>query len=807
MTDHLASSVPELIESLEKAVLITGRGRATKKAFKISGKDQYLIGWKFNEWDYGKTKIQMPSHARGLFTLEGQQKIVVRGYDKFFNINEVQRTQWSWLEHNTEGPYYVTCKENGCIILISALQDGTIIVCSKHSYGSREDTNRNHAKAGEEALARQLDSIGVSLKDFALKLYEMNVTAVAEYCDDDFEEHVVEYTKDQAGLYLHGLNLNKPIFETFAISQVEKFSQRYGFKTINYFEETDIEQLKNTLNVSSKTGSFQGKEIEGFVIRCKEKHSRNDYFFKFKFEEPYLMYRQWREVTRTYIAKHLRGEIKFNKHKYITNKYLDFVIPLLDNDEALRAKFQEGHGIIELRKRFLENFGMTASEILNSDKIKEIEAISALDDMKIDGSIKLMLIPIATIGCGKTTIGLTLTGLFADSWAMVNNDDVPNGKNGPTEFVKRGLAHLQTKAVVFMDRNNHQFRERQQIFDFVRRLRDQYLAYDANVQFVALSFVRNDTDSDQLWNLTTQRVNARGDNHQSIKAISDPELVPKIMAGFINRLQPCTPSREPDSFFDHVIDLSVESENSSLSNSKLIVEKLKNKYPTLISDIPSDSELEESFRKSLAFQPTFTKFERMTKKAKHQLSSEPQQPILKKKKPVYFSLEIQNKSEFLSLIESLLSGDDSCLYWKLKTDDRVQNEFHVTCAHVSQSKKREREAGIWKQFIELYQRRGDGSEYLDVLADIRLSKLIWDRKAVTVLVEVINFYDKSTKEHLHYAVANSFPHVTLGTASPEIAPFYSNELAQKAQDNDPSVTVMPWEEDTVLRYVPLKFNF
>ncbi len=43
------------------------------------------------------------------------------------------------------------------------------------------------------------------------------------------------------------------------------------------------------------------------MIRCKMSHDPEklpyqDWFFKYKFEEPYLMYRQWRECTKALIA-------------------------------------------------------------------------------------------------------------------------------------------------------------------------------------------------------------------------------------------------------------------------------------------------------------------------------------------------------------------------------------------------------------------------------------------------------------------------------------------------------------------------
>jgi tRNA ligase len=46
-----------------------------------------------NEWDYKKHRT--PTQARGLFTREtnDRNEIVVRGYNKFFNVDEVPETQ------------------------------------------------------------------------------------------------------------------------------------------------------------------------------------------------------------------------------------------------------------------------------------------------------------------------------------------------------------------------------------------------------------------------------------------------------------------------------------------------------------------------------------------------------------------------------------------------------------------------------------------------------------------------------------------------------------------------------------------
>jgi tRNA ligase len=58
-----------------------------------------IRSWKMNEFKYYDIPSPFPTLARGLFTTEmdGEPKyrIVVRGYDKFFNIGEVPWTNVS----------------------------------------------------------------------------------------------------------------------------------------------------------------------------------------------------------------------------------------------------------------------------------------------------------------------------------------------------------------------------------------------------------------------------------------------------------------------------------------------------------------------------------------------------------------------------------------------------------------------------------------------------------------------------------------------------------------------------------------
>jgi tRNA ligase len=534
--------------------------------------------WKMNEWDYKKGSL--PTYARGLFTYknrDGQFEIATRGYDKFFNHGEVRKTEWRNVERDTRGPYELSVKENGCIIFISGLDDDTLLVCSKHSTGARGDTPA-HAVVGERWAEKHIATVGKTKADLARTLRSMNATLVAELCDDEFEEHVLAYTPEQAGLYVHGINLNLPEFVTYPGHLVDKFADEWGMKKVTYVMEDDIKQVKTFLDKVAETGNYEGRDTEGFVIRCQARESEDapymDWFFKYKFDEPYLMYRQWRECTRALIAG---KPPRYKKHEKITKEYLDFARRQFTQNPGLAKSYTANHGIIKMRDDFLKFRGTTGADIIR----QELEN-GPIESKKADRNI--VLVPIATIGCGKTTLALALMKLFG--WGHFQNDNVKTKKGRGQVFADTISSLLVTNPVVIADRNNHQKRERDQIItDISKTVPD--------ARFVALHYVHDRSNYDQIRQATQKRVLDRGDNHQTIQAGSkgSGEII-EIMEGFMHRFQPVDPSESPDDLFDLVIDLDPTVD--SRENLEVIIGKMFETYPALFAgkDMPTDPDMD-----------------------------------------------------------------------------------------------------------------------------------------------------------------------------------------------------------------------
>lgn len=767
--EELASFIEEMGKLVES--------RKTGRKVEINHSAGLITSWIVNEWIYKSREL--PCHARGLFTVN--QKIIVRGYDKFFNVDEVPATQYKTLK-KTSGPYEVTLKENGCIILISGLEDGNVVVCSKHSTGPRpKDVSKNHAVEGERKLKLQLEKIGKSMKDLGSLLYKLNVTAVAELCDDDFEEHVLEYTKDKSGLYLHGLNYNTIRFKSYPMDRVDAFAREWGFIPTSYFVKDDFDSLWEFLNKAAETGTYEGNEVEGFVIRCRE--NGNDFFFKYKFEEPYLLYRQFRETTRALIRGEPIPEIvaKQRKHNYIIGKYLDFTENLFQKEPALMDQFNDNHSIIKVRKLFMEKFGLSTNkgmELLSYDKLDEQMKTLSVGEV----AYKYVIVPISTIGCGKTTTFSTLTGLFPE-WGHVQNDDI--GKSSKQKLVDRTLAMLRHYDIVFSDRNNHQIRERAQIFKLMSQLRSKYLPANVAIKFVAANFVPNDLAEEELWNVTHQRVALRGDNHQSIKFSADRELAESIMEGFVRRFQPLNLEREPDANFDHVINLSL-GKDSSLQNAKRILSELRT-ITGMDIRLVSDAEFQMSFEKALGYTPSFTKTF-----AKPKVETET--PKKKEKKVTYYGINVSHPKDLVTIVNASLGSE---LWEQLKAENLVQKEFHVTLAHIGSTSTEEGQK-VWNGIAELFgspqpKNKKQKQVLVDFYCDINLQKLItWNKHLVCIEVSVPKIYDSKFDAIDHPPLRRNL-HITLGTAGPGIKPVLSNKVLEELAAN-PALTELDGEE-------------
>lgn len=744
-----------------------------KNTFSVDGTQIKVDSWKMQDWDYKKENL--PTYARGLFTTQTRNgpEIAVRGYDKFFNHGEVPDTEWENVERNTRGPYELSVKENGCIIFLAGLENGSLIVCSKHSTGSRADVDASHANVGEKWVERHLASVGRTKQDLAMQLRQMNATAVAELCDDEFEEHVLAYTPETAGLYLHGINLNLPEFATYPHHLVDQFADQWGFKKTTYIIKDNLADVKSFLDQTAESGSYEGRDTEGFVIRCQSKaHTRewHDWFFKYKFEEPYLMYRQWRECTKAVISG---KQPKVKKHKKITDDYLVFARRQLHSNPALGRAYNNNHGIIKMRDDFLAFRGLNGADIIR----QEAEEGEMTND-EITGDV--VLIPVATIGCGKTTVALALCKLF--NWGHVQNDNITAKRGKPQAFAAACTKSLLEAPAMIADRNNHQRRERAQLIEDVAKV----VPY---ARFVALHFVHERNNYDEIRTALRQRVLARGDNHQTIHTSKGAEEIIGIMEGFMHRFERVKADVPPDDGFDLIIDLDPIS--SSRDNLETVVSRLYSEYPKLFSgqDMPTADDMDAAIQAALSEYTVDIKHEinarddRKTKQngggkgGANAQSDAGRKP--KERKLEYFAVQVpaSRVSGTLKTMFAQSSAEVARMYNALSSARRIQAEFHVTLIHRANSGEH-RDA--WAYLSDLYAKQSEATADRPFalpgpklgLCSVRLERLVWDNRVMAFLVRL----GPAEGSNEHFSSTNRLPHITIGTASPDVKPKESNDL-------------------------------
>ncbi|PPQ75903.1 hypothetical protein CVT24_001023, partial [Panaeolus cyanescens] len=469
---ELSKKSPKLVRStLFNVALKNGNGDVDGGG-EAKSKSVEVRSWKMNEFKYYDIPSPFPTLARGLFTRElsdrqlgiesssspetpakvddrdfwKQKKfqIVVRGYDKFFNIGEVPWTTWPSLEAHTSGPYTLSLKSNGCIIFIAALTPTQLLVTSKHSLGGNENAALSHAVAGERWLQKYIERKGKTEKDMAKELWERNLTAVAELCDDSFEEHVLPYPPEKTGLHLHGLNKRCKAFATLPTPVVDEFAERWGFiKTATKVCDS-IAEVKTFTDACAEKGEWNGEAVEGFVVRCivrdvptssssvnpttatsstkttgttKDTPSRSPYapnssfFFKIKFDEPYMMYRDWREVTKTLLSQHSKNpHVKLSASMVAKNKmrrketeaYVKWVIGEIERNPREFDGFTKGHGIIRTRERFLKVYEGSGGRVEGRESVMG-SGEDGKDGEVVEGEerkdLRWVIVPVAIPGC------------------------------------------------------------------------------------------------------------------------------------------------------------------------------------------------------------------------------------------------------------------------------------------------------------------------------------------------------------------------------------------------------------------------
>lgn len=141
--------------------------------------------------------------------------------------------------------------------------------------------------------------------------------------------------------------------------------------------------------------------VEGFVVRGVKKGGApgEPFFWKVKYDDPYLMYREWRELTRKLLAAYpdLDGVNPNKLRNEQSRTYLWWVKREMERDVGKFESWKKGKGIIKTREDFLEwKKGAEAKEVMRTlgQQVEDDEGEKKPFD-------RTLLVPIAVQGCGE----------------------------------------------------------------------------------------------------------------------------------------------------------------------------------------------------------------------------------------------------------------------------------------------------------------------------------------------------------------------------------------------------------------------
>jgi predicted kinase len=267
--------------------------------------------------------------ARGLFINNKNYEIVARSYEKFFNIGEMDFTEFNYLKENLKFPVKVFVKENGYLgILGYNGQFDKLVFASKSTIGSE------HANRFKDIYKEKFDFERPEIKNY---LNKNNLALVFEVIDPFHDPHIVEY--ETPDIVLLDAVKRQIDFQKLEFDELTLLASEFGFTTkhaeVILSSKEDFEDFYRT-NINR---SYLDKSHEGYVLE-------DDAGFMVKLKLPYYSFwkgiRDFVETYRINKNARIRSDIK-NDEIFI--KFFEWI---KSKDENYLTK-----SIIELRKQFL----------------------------------------------------------------------------------------------------------------------------------------------------------------------------------------------------------------------------------------------------------------------------------------------------------------------------------------------------------------------------------------------------------------------------------------------------------------------
>jgi predicted kinase len=275
--------------------------------------------------------------ARGLYIDTQNMKIVCRGYNKFFNINETDETKFDRLQNTLKFPVTCYVKENGFLALVSYNQitDDLFITTKSNPDGE-------YAKWLRDMIYDKMSTEAIEKMKNICKTHD--VTLVFECVDMKNDPHIIEY--DDNKLFLLSIIKNDIKFAQWEYSQVVNVGAELNIQVKEKaFEIADWEDFcKWYEDVTERDYEYNNRNIEGFVIE-----DANGYMVKLKL----WFYKRWkflRGVAHETLRSGGYGKTSLLMDKE-SNEFYGFCRRIF-NETTKEERLNMQKDIITLRNRF-----------------------------------------------------------------------------------------------------------------------------------------------------------------------------------------------------------------------------------------------------------------------------------------------------------------------------------------------------------------------------------------------------------------------------------------------------------------------
>lgn len=207
---------------------------------------------------YDKKWTKQTVTARGLFINTLTNEIIIRAYDKFFNINERRDTEMPALKETMAFPAKAWVKENGYLGLV-----GYDAVSGDLIFASKSTTESEFANWFKQLFVKRFGKHADAIKQY---LAGQNVCLVFEVILPNLDPHIIDYTEDH--LVLLDIVKRQADFETLDDDEREKFAATINATTkrlaATFANWNDFQAWHDSLK--GLEFKLEGTHIEGFVI-------------------------------------------------------------------------------------------------------------------------------------------------------------------------------------------------------------------------------------------------------------------------------------------------------------------------------------------------------------------------------------------------------------------------------------------------------------------------------------------------------------------------------------------------------------